>query len=195
MDEIKKSFRQLAYIYHPDRSTNGREYNNELLLIFEAYSVLSNKEKRRDYDLNLSNNAEYSANDIFNSDKELVNYISNIQFFLTYPNNSNYTKAYFNNEIIKLVNNKSLDLLVNQQVNQIDKAYVNLLLNTISLINYESFVIIYNYLHPKIDYQFLCQLRKIKKRKKTAALYDKYFGLIIIILTIFICFCIFFLVK
>lgn len=166
-----------------------------MLQIFEAYSVLSNKEKRRDYDLNLSNNVEYSTNDIFNSDKELVNYISNIQFFLTYPNNSKYTKGYFNNEIIKLVNNNSLELLVNQEVKQIDKAYVNLLLNTISLLNYDAFIIIYNYLHIKIDNQYLCQLNKIKRYKKMAAFYDKNFGWVIILITIIICLSIFFLVK
>lgn len=47
IDEIKKSFRKLAHQYHPDKS-NGNE--NKFKEVNEAYQVLSNKEKRTQYD-------------------------------------------------------------------------------------------------------------------------------------------------
>ncbi|MBF0559122.1 MAG: J domain-containing protein [Nitrospirae bacterium] len=46
-DEIKKSYRNLAFRYHPDRSTGHEEMMKE---INEAYAVLSNPVKRDEYD-------------------------------------------------------------------------------------------------------------------------------------------------
>jgi DnaJ-class molecular chaperone len=46
--EIKKSYRNLAFRYHPDKNPGSQEVMKE---INEAYAVLSNPEKRREYDL------------------------------------------------------------------------------------------------------------------------------------------------
>jgi len=46
-EEIKKKYRELAHKYHPDRPGGDEKKFKE---INEAYSVLSNKEKRKQYD-------------------------------------------------------------------------------------------------------------------------------------------------
>ncbi|MBD3245175.1 MAG: molecular chaperone DnaJ [Candidatus Moranbacteria bacterium] len=46
-EEIKKAYRSLAHKYHPDKSTGDEQKFKE---INEAYQVLSNKEKRSQYD-------------------------------------------------------------------------------------------------------------------------------------------------
>jgi len=46
-DEIKKTYRNLAFRYHPDKNPGGQELMKE---INEAYAVLSNPEKRQEYD-------------------------------------------------------------------------------------------------------------------------------------------------
>lgn len=46
-DDIKKAFRKLAHQHHPDKKTGDEEKFKE---INEAYQVLSNKEKRAQYD-------------------------------------------------------------------------------------------------------------------------------------------------
>jgi curved DNA-binding protein CbpA len=46
-DEIKKTYRNLAFRYHPDKNPGGQELMKE---INEAYAVLSNPEKKREYD-------------------------------------------------------------------------------------------------------------------------------------------------
>ena len=48
-DEIKKAYRKLAMQYHPDRSP-GKESEDKFKDVGEAYAVLSDKEKRAEYD-------------------------------------------------------------------------------------------------------------------------------------------------
>ncbi|HKB80288.1 MAG TPA: DnaJ C-terminal domain-containing protein [Thermoanaerobaculia bacterium] len=48
--EIKKAYRTLAKKYHPDRNKGNKEAENKFKEISEAYAVLSDKEKREQYD-------------------------------------------------------------------------------------------------------------------------------------------------
>lgn len=48
--EIKKSFRNLALKYHPDRNKNSEQAKQKFIQIIEAYEVLSDGQARRDYD-------------------------------------------------------------------------------------------------------------------------------------------------
>lgn len=45
-DEVKKAYRRLAHKYHPDKGGDGEKFKK----ISEAYSILSNKDKRAQYD-------------------------------------------------------------------------------------------------------------------------------------------------
>ena len=46
-DEIKKAFRKLALKYHPDRNKGNEEAMNKFKEANEAYSVLSDEQKRQ----------------------------------------------------------------------------------------------------------------------------------------------------
>jgi DnaJ-class molecular chaperone len=48
--QIKEAFRQLALKYHPDRNRDNPEAAEKMKWLNEAYAVLSNPEKRREYD-------------------------------------------------------------------------------------------------------------------------------------------------
>ncbi len=51
LDQIKKAYRKLAMKYHPDKAKGDkREAEEKFKQISEAYAVLSNPEKRRQYD-------------------------------------------------------------------------------------------------------------------------------------------------
>jgi molecular chaperone DnaJ len=50
LDEIKKAYRKLAMQYHPDQNPGNKEAEEHFKEAAEAYSVLSDAEKRRNYD-------------------------------------------------------------------------------------------------------------------------------------------------
>ena len=49
-DEIKKAFRELSKKYHPDKNPGDKQAENKFKDINEAYSILSDTEKRKEYD-------------------------------------------------------------------------------------------------------------------------------------------------
>ncbi len=66
-EEIKKAYRKLALKYHPDRNPGNKEAEEKFKLINEAYAVLSDKEKRKEYDTFGMNGFQqrYTEEDIF----------------------------------------------------------------------------------------------------------------------------------
>lgn len=52
-EQIKSAYRNLAFKYHPDKNPNNKNSENKFKIINEAYSILSDEEKRKSYDLNI----------------------------------------------------------------------------------------------------------------------------------------------
>ena len=65
--EIKKAYRKLAMKYHPDRTKGDKSAEETFKKISEAYAVLSDKEKRKQYDTFGASGfrQRYSQEDIF----------------------------------------------------------------------------------------------------------------------------------
>jgi curved DNA-binding protein len=65
--EIKKAYRKLALKYHPDHNKGNKEAEEKFKQISEAYAVLSDEEKRKQYDAFGAEGFQqrYSQEDIF----------------------------------------------------------------------------------------------------------------------------------
>ena len=66
-EEIKKAYRKMAMKYHPDHTKGDKAAEEKFKQISEAYAVLSDKEKRKQYDTFGSSgfHQRYSQEDIF----------------------------------------------------------------------------------------------------------------------------------
>lgn len=112
---IEKAYKTLVKKYHPDLQENNlkNEYEEKLKKINEAYEILSDPEKRENYDLNLKSNeiTEKDYDILFNENINLKNEINNLK------NNKNNN---FNNNQQDIINEN----LYNQKINDaINKAY------------------------------------------------------------------------
>lgn len=87
-DEIKKAYRNLAFQYHPDRNAGNKTAEELFKKINEAYSVLGDETKRRQYD-------QYAA-DGFSSGSRSQSQDPFADFFGggSYQNQGNYRYTY-----------------------------------------------------------------------------------------------------
>jgi molecular chaperone DnaJ len=64
-DEIKKSYRRLAQEYHPDKNPDSKHHAEKFKEINEAYTILSDKNKRSEYDFSRSSHGAFGFGDVF----------------------------------------------------------------------------------------------------------------------------------
>ena len=139
---IEKAYKTLVKKYHPDLQDNNlkAEYEEKIKLINEAFEVLSDSEKRKNYDLNLKQ-TEFSVEDYNNLINEnlklkneinylknnLINYKNNINNNLNNKINENFNninKNNFNNSNYnKNINNNYSENIQQKYDDVINKAY------------------------------------------------------------------------
>ena len=61
IDEIKKSYRRLSMLYHPDKNKNNPEATAKFQKMNEAYETLGDPDKKKEYDM-MRNNPFFSSN-------------------------------------------------------------------------------------------------------------------------------------
>jgi len=88
-EEIKKVYRNLALIWHPDKNKTP-EAPEKFKEISEAYQVLGNVEKKNDYDNNMNNTGytfNYSYRDPFEMFNEMFSFVNNLHNTVTMIHN------------------------------------------------------------------------------------------------------------
>ena len=57
--QIRKAFRQLALLHHPDKNKNSEESKMKFMELVQAYEVLSDEKDRERYDFNTVNEKNF----------------------------------------------------------------------------------------------------------------------------------------
>ena len=106
---IEKAYKTLVKKYHPDLQDNDlkNEYEEKIKLINEAFEILSDSEKRKNYDLNLKQ-TEFSIEDYNNLISENMNLKNEINYLQNNLNNyKNNNQNNINNNLNNNANNKN----------------------------------------------------------------------------------------
>ena len=127
---IEKAYKTLVKKYHPDLQENDLKikYEEKIKKINDAYEVLSDSEKRKNYDFILKND-EISIDDYNNLYNENINLKNEINYLKN--NLNNYKKNYNNNSINNnnISNNNyasmnNIENKINQKINNaVNQAY------------------------------------------------------------------------
>jgi molecular chaperone DnaJ len=82
LDEIKKAYRKLAMQYHPDKAGEDKESEERFKQVAEAYEVLADDEKRKNYDnfgSAKAQNPHEDFNDIRSQFNQAFNHFTHVQ--------------------------------------------------------------------------------------------------------------------
>ena len=136
INDIKKSYRRLAKIYHPDKN-NGKDEEFKKLQL--AYEILSDYELKKDYDSKFNVDKPYDLlqniiiknklnviNSIFgyiyDDNDALRNDINNFNFINIYTNIKNKFNLDINNDIYldlkDIYFNKELKIIIKREINK-----------------------------------------------------------------------------
>ena len=113
---IEKAYKTLVKKYHPDLQENNlkNNYEEKIKKINEAYEILSNPEKRKNYNLQLQNNeiSKEDYNNLYNENISLKNEINYLKNNINL-NNSYQTQNVKNN--IQQSQNTNYENNINQE--------------------------------------------------------------------------------
>ena len=132
---IKKSYSTLAKKYHPDLQPENmkKDAEEKFKLINEAYEVLSDPEKRKNYDSSLAENTiskeEYDS--IYMENQKLKDIINKMQEQYSQNNYSPYNNQEENSNNFKDSQTNPQQNYSNEYINNLQQAYYNEYINNI----------------------------------------------------------------
>ncbi len=131
---IEKAYKTLVKKYHPDLQEDNLKniYEEKIKKINEAYDILSNSEKRKNYDLNL-NNTIISSDDYNNLINENINLKKEINYL---KNNLNNIQKNINNDYNNSNNKNNYNSTEHMNNNSCDNYHNTQHMNNNSYNNY-----------------------------------------------------------
>lgn len=190
-DEIKKAYRALAFKYHPDQNPENAFAEAQFKELQEAYSVISDKTKRREYDeerwlsgmsTRAKDRREISPQWILHECKKLSKHMMHID---TYRMSHRSLSEY----IFLLLSDAHMAVLQKQEMNEINEEIIKEVLIATRNLQYQYMPEIAQRLKilaaANTDVTAFIEL-SIRERRKADS-WDKYMPLFVVIITILLC--------
>jgi molecular chaperone DnaJ len=120
-EEIKKTYKKLALLYHPDRTKGNKEKETKFKNISEAYSIIGNGKKKKSYDTQSRYGKfykTYNSNPFSNFNQQKSNFNSFNDFDYKNFYNSYHTQQKTKNH------NEHLDITINVIIT-LKNVYIN----------------------------------------------------------------------
>jgi len=189
-DDIRKAFRSLAFIHHPDKNNGEPQAEETFKEIQEAYFILSDIDRREEYHLKsrypLLNKREkakpITPKSILERCKKLDAHVANLDMF-------RMSKEILFQQIMHLIADENIDLLLRSGDEATNQQIIAILMHCAKPLGYEYIEKIHTRLArlAGANGETIQQIHHHTKEKKRASYWDKYNGLIILILTVLIC--------
>lgn len=118
-DEIKKAYRKLSMMHHPDKNNNSKESEDKFKKISEAYETLGNEDNKRMYDMQYQNpfikmmSSQFSGNMFHQNQESSFDDILSSIFGMPFDININNTHNQTHNEMPFGFNNPNITIFRN----------------------------------------------------------------------------------
>ncbi len=196
--EIKKNYRRLAMKYHPDKNQGNNLAGIVFGEIAEAYSILSNPDKRRQYDYFRAGEvtANYTPNHIV-TQADVIKSIDDLERNIAGANQFRINRAVLYFRLTQILSDTNLLLLENIETAEKQEAVIKKLLFCCQPLRYaESAKISVALLRLAGGNETLIQpIQQFLRQSLLSSRWHKYKTLVAVLLAVILCLLIFILSK
>jgi len=189
--EIKAAYRKLAFKYHPDRHKGSTINEAVFKEINEAYSVLSNPEKRKFYNASISVNtyASQYKRVVPVTAQSLLQYAIKLRSFVERSNPFSINQDLVFTKLQTLLSNHHLNILLLENNKQIIQQFIQQLFICMQPLNFYYIEVLLPSLQKLAANNDWAQkeLHHFHQQKKRDAFWQRYKLLIVFVITLLLC--------
>jgi hypothetical protein len=175
-EEVKKTYRQLALLYHPDRAPDNPLAYARFLEIQDAYSVLSNERLRRQYDEELFFSSLSGRRPGHQPTSQwLLEQSSNLRRHMTLVDTDRMNHAALQQYVANLLTPSNLAVLETEASIEVRHTFVGHVLDALRALHYQRLLALAPVLTAVADFDPALQktLETLIARRRIAYLTDK----------------------
>ena len=193
-DEIKRSYRRLAFKYHPDKNPGDTIAEVTFREIVEAYEILSDAKKREDYHYKRFYTYNYKEAEKVTPHSVLKDALKLQQLVeRSNPFRLNQDALFF--EIEDVLNENNLSILNEEKAVAINEQIINALLITCKPMHFSFYAKVHERLMQLSDRNTKQKLNQFHKAKQKDQSWGKYKIVVAIVIALIMCLIIFFINK
>jgi len=193
-DEIKRSYRRLAFKYHPDKNPGDIIAELTFSEIVEAYEILSDAKKREDYHYKRFPNYKYKEAERVTPDSVLKDALRLKQFVeRADPFRLNQDALLF--QIEDALNENNVSILTEKRSAAINEQIIDALMIACKPLHFSYYIKVHDRLMQLCDSDTKQKLNQLYKAKQKDQSWSKYKIVVAIVIALIMCLIIFFIGK